>query len=66
MAFVAASVSVLKIGSLEPGAMLNDALKEFEVRVKESIPHFVLYTQRISVSVHTSMHSHGRAHTHAH
>ena len=30
---VAASVSVLKIGSLEPGAMLNDALKEFEVRV---------------------------------
>ena len=29
---VAASVSVLRIGSLEPGAMLNDALKEFEVR----------------------------------
>ena len=29
---VAASVGVLKIGCLEPGAMLNDALKEFEVR----------------------------------
>ena len=34
---VAATVGVLRIGSLEPGAMLNDALKEFEVipRIKD-------------------------------
>ena len=29
--FAAASLSVLRIGSMDPGALLNDAFKEFEV-----------------------------------
>lgn len=40
--YIAASVSVLKIGSLEPGAMLNDALKEFEVIARLHIYIYVV------------------------
>jgi len=38
-----ASVNVLKIGSLEPGAMLNDALKEFEGEESHKADEYVRY-----------------------